>query len=133
MADSGCIGTNSLIPAHTPHTPLIPAKAGIQRVRPLGPRFRGDERNCKGCAGTRRWATLRPTHFAHSRGARVEPGPSAMSFFVYILASKRNGTLYVGMTDELVRRVWQHRTGALPGFTRRYGVKTLVWYETHET
>jgi putative endonuclease len=56
-----------------------------------------------------------------------------MSFFVYILASKRNGTLYVGMTDDLVKRVYQHRTNALPGFTRRYGVKTLVWYETHES
>jgi len=56
-----------------------------------------------------------------------------MSFYVYILASRRNGTLYVGMTDDLVRRVWEHRIGALPGFTRRYGVKMLVWYEPHET
>src|SRR5205085_8526366 len=56
-----------------------------------------------------------------------------MSFFVYMLASKRNGTLYVGMTDDLVKRIWQHRTGALPGFTRKYNVKALVWHETHET
>ena len=56
-----------------------------------------------------------------------------MSFFVYMLASKRNGTLYVGMTDDLVKRIWQHRTNVLPGFTRRYSVKTLVWYETHES
>ena len=56
-----------------------------------------------------------------------------MSFFVYILASKRNGTLYVGMADDLVKRIWQHRTGALPGFTRKYNVKTLVWCETHES
>jgi putative endonuclease len=56
-----------------------------------------------------------------------------MSFFVYILASRRNGTLYVGMTDNLVRRLWEHRTGLIPGFTKRYGVKTLVWYETHGT
>ena len=56
-----------------------------------------------------------------------------MSFYVYILASRRNGTLYVGMTDDLVRRVWEHRIGALPGFTRKYGVKMLVWYEQHET
>jgi putative endonuclease len=53
----------------------------------------------------------------------------AMSFYVYILASKRNGTLYVGMTDDLVRRVWQHRTNAMPGFTKKYSVKNLVWYE----
>jgi putative endonuclease len=57
----------------------------------------------------------------------------AMSFYVYILASRRNGTLYVGMTDDLSRRVWEHQTGAFPGFTRKYGVKTLVWSEAHET
>jgi len=56
-----------------------------------------------------------------------------MSFFVYILASRRNGTLYIGMTDDLERRVWEHKSGAVPGFTRKYGVKTLVWYEVHET
>ena len=56
-----------------------------------------------------------------------------MAFYVYILASRRNGTLYVGMTDNLVQRVWMHRNGTLPGFTKRYGVKTLVWYEQHET
>jgi putative endonuclease len=56
-----------------------------------------------------------------------------MSFFVYIVASRRNGTLYVGMTDDLVRRTWEHRTGAIPGFSRTYGVKLLVWYEVHET
>jgi len=56
-----------------------------------------------------------------------------LSFYVYILASKRNGTLYIGMTDDLVRRIWQHRDGILPGFTKRYGVKTLVWYELHES
>ena len=56
-----------------------------------------------------------------------------MNFYVYILASRRNGTLYVGMTDNLIRRVWEHRIGAVPGFTRKYGVKMLVWYEQHET
>lgn len=56
-----------------------------------------------------------------------------MSFFVYMLASQRNGTLYIGMTDDLPRRVWQHRTGAVPGFTSRYDVKLLVWYEAHES
>jgi putative endonuclease len=56
-----------------------------------------------------------------------------LSFFVYILASRRNGTLYIGMTDDLVRRVWQHRTGLIAGFTKEYGVKALVWYELHET
>ena len=58
---------------------------------------------------------------------------ATMSFYVYILASGRNGTLYTGMTDDLARRMEEHRTGALPGFTKRYGVKTLVWFEAHET
>ena len=56
-----------------------------------------------------------------------------MAFYVYILASRRNGTLYIGMTDDLLKRVWMHRNGVIPGFTKRYGVKILVWYEQHET
>ena len=52
---------------------------------------------------------------------------------IYIMASGRNGTLYVGVTSDLVRRVWQHRTGETPGFTSRYGCKRLVHYELHET
>jgi len=56
-----------------------------------------------------------------------------MAFFVYILANKRNGTLYIGMTDDLVKRVWQHRSDVIHGFTKRHGVKTLVWHETHES
>ena len=56
-----------------------------------------------------------------------------MAFFVYIVASKRNGTLYIGMTDDLLKRAWQHKESILPGFTRDYGVKKLVWYEVHET
>jgi putative endonuclease len=56
-----------------------------------------------------------------------------MAFYVYILASRRNGTLYTGMTDNLVQRVWMHRNGVLSGFTKQYEVKMLVWYEQHET
>jgi putative endonuclease len=56
-----------------------------------------------------------------------------MAFYVYMLANKRNGTIYVGLSDDLVKRVWQHRTGLMPGFTQRYGVKSLVWYEQHES
>ena len=52
---------------------------------------------------------------------------------VYLLASKRNGTLYVGVTSNLLARVQQHRTGAVRGFTRDYGVKLLVWFEQHPT
>ena len=54
-----------------------------------------------------------------------------MRFFVYILASSRNGTLYIGITDDLTRRYVQHRDGLMPGFTKRYGVKMLVWFEEH--
>jgi putative endonuclease len=50
---------------------------------------------------------------------------------VYLLASERNGTLYLGVTSDLVKRIWQHRTGAVEGFSRRYGVHLLVWYEMH--
>ncbi len=56
-----------------------------------------------------------------------------MAFFTYILASQRNGTLYVGMTDSLVRRIHQHRAGTYSGFNQRYGVKTLVWFEVFDT
>jgi len=55
------------------------------------------------------------------------------TFCVYILASKRNGTLYVGVTSNLVQRVWQHKEGFVEGFTREYGVKTLVWLERHDS
>jgi putative endonuclease len=51
---------------------------------------------------------------------------------VYMLASRRNGTLYVGVTSNLIQRVWQHRNDVADGFTRRYGVHTLVWFEAHE-
>jgi putative endonuclease len=54
-------------------------------------------------------------------------------FYVYILASKRNGTLYTGSSSDLVRRVWQHKQRAVPGFTARYGVDRLVWFECHDT
>jgi putative endonuclease len=56
-----------------------------------------------------------------------------MAFYVYILASRKNGTLYVGMTDNLIHRVWMHRNGVVEGFTKKHGVKLLVWYEQHET
>ncbi len=52
---------------------------------------------------------------------------------VYLLASKRNGTLYTGVTSALLKRVWEHKNNVVEGFTRKYGVHTLVWYEVHET
>jgi putative endonuclease len=55
------------------------------------------------------------------------------AFYVYILASRRNGTLYVGVTSDLSRRVYEHREGLIPGFAATYGVKQLVWYELFAT
>ena len=53
------------------------------------------------------------------------------SYFVYMLASKRNGTLYVGVTNDLARRIAEHKDKVVPGFTRRHRVNILVWYEVH--
>ena len=56
----------------------------------------------------------------------------AKQFYVYILASKRNGTLYTGLTSNLIQRVWQHKNNIVEGFTQKYDVKILVYYEVHE-
>ena len=50
---------------------------------------------------------------------------------VYIMASRRNGTLYTGVTSDLVKRIWQHKTDLVEGFTKRYQVHILVWFELH--
>ena len=52
--------------------------------------------------------------------------------YVYIMASARNGTIYLGSTLNLPKRAWEHRNGFVEGFTKRYGCKLLVWYEAHE-
>ncbi|MCJ7746505.1 MAG: GIY-YIG nuclease family protein [Desulfobacterales bacterium] len=54
-------------------------------------------------------------------------------FFVYILCSKRNGTLYTGVTSDLVKRIYEHKNDWVDGFTRKYKVHCLVWYEIHES
>jgi putative endonuclease len=54
------------------------------------------------------------------------------TFYVYILATERNGTLYIGVTNDLVRRVFEHKQDAVPGFTKRYGVHTLVYFEAFD-
>jgi len=53
--------------------------------------------------------------------------------YVYLLASDRNGTLYIGVTSSLIKRTFEHRAHATSGFTARYGVTRLVWYELHAT
>jgi putative endonuclease len=52
--------------------------------------------------------------------------------FVYIVTNKRNGTLYIGVTNDLIRRAYEHREGLIKGFTKRYGLKRLVYYERHD-
>jgi len=54
------------------------------------------------------------------------------NYDVYILASQRNGTLYIGVTSNLIKRVWQHKSGEVPGFTSEYKVHQLVYYEMHD-
>ena len=54
------------------------------------------------------------------------------TYYVYILASRRNGTLYVGVTNDLIRRVWEHREGLVEGFTKKYCVKQLVYFEVFD-
>jgi putative endonuclease len=56
-----------------------------------------------------------------------------MPAFVYLLASKPFGTLYVGSTADLIRRIWEHKIKAIPGFTAKYGIDRVVWYEMHES
>jgi putative endonuclease len=64
--------------------------------------------------------------FAGVHARRMKSG------YVYIMASKRNGTLYIGVTSDLVKRVWEHRSGLVPGFTKAHGCKLLVWFEASE-
>jgi putative endonuclease len=70
-----------------------------------------------------------PTRLSHA----CLQDPAMKHPAVYMLASQRNGTLYIGVTSNLIQRVWQHKEGLVEGFTQKYGVKILVWYEQHET
>jgi len=54
-------------------------------------------------------------------------------FYVYILCSKRNGTLYIGVTSDLIKRIYEHKNDLVDGFTKKYGIHRLVWYETHDS
>jgi putative endonuclease len=65
-----------------------------------------------------------------SAGHPGDTGVMEKTYYVYIMASGRNGTLYIGLTNDLVRRAYEHRSGLIEGFTKRYGVKSLVYYET---
>jgi len=54
-------------------------------------------------------------------------------FYVYVLSNKRNGTLYTGVTSDLLKRVYEHKNDLVDGFTKKYGIHNLVWYEKHES
>jgi putative endonuclease len=68
-----------------------------------------------------------------SRRWRASPLKREINPFVYIIASQRNGTIYIGVTSNLIQRIGQHREGTFPGFTKDYKVKLLVWFEQHDT
>jgi putative endonuclease len=55
-----------------------------------------------------------------------------MAYYVYVLTSARNGTLYIGVTSDLIRRIFEHKSKAVPGFTKRYGVDKLMWFEVYD-
>jgi len=66
-------------------------------------------------------------------GFRRDDEARECMFYVYLLASRPHGTLYAGVTCDLAKRVWERKNKAVPGFTARYGVDTLVWFEAHES
>jgi putative endonuclease len=55
-----------------------------------------------------------------------------MAYYVYILASRKDGATYIGVTNDIVRRIYEHRTKAVPGFTSKYNITRLVWFETYD-
>jgi putative endonuclease len=111
----------------------------------------GGKGDSRGCAAGRTCTGLGPKP-VHLKGGERPPlqNPGAattlviagldpaihhfgMNFWIYILASRPNGTLYVGVTNNLIRRVHEHREGLVDGFTKKYQVKSLVYYESHDT
>ena len=72
---------------------------------------------------------------SHSRSplAGIQERVSMKCFYVYILCSKRNGTLYTGVTSDLIKRIYEHKNNLVEGFTNKYAVHRLVWYELHES
>ena len=86
---------------------------------------------CRHCH-SRENGNPRPVISAKEGTREVIRGESMNNYYVYILASKRNGTLYVGITNDLERRVYGHKHGLVPGFTSKYGVTKLVYFEHTE-
>ncbi len=70
----------------------------------------------------------------HSVSSPRRRGSSKMTdkqYYVYIICNKRNGTLYTGITSNLIKRIWQHKNGLVEGFSKRYSIKLLVYFEAH--
>src|ERR1700749_3341540 len=101
-----------------------PAHVGVHTgaAADLGPRFRGDDKRCASVMSFSRKRESSQRNTAMQVGER---------YAVYIMASCRNGTLYVGVTNSLAIGAHQHRSGRGSEFTRKYGVTQLVWYEFH--
>jgi putative endonuclease len=72
-----------------------------------------------------------PGRAAGASPESITPGGTIV-YYVYILASRKHGTLYIGVTNDLVRRIYEHKTRAVPGFTTRYRVHLLVWFECYD-
>jgi len=70
-------------------------------------------------------------HGPRTRAIQTESLRMPKTYYVYIMANGRNGTLYIGVTSDLIRRAWEHREGMVPGFTKTYGVKKLVHFESY--
>jgi putative endonuclease len=75
----------------------------------------------------------RPVSRRHPGGGREPEIRMIKQPAVYILASERNGTLYIGVTSDLVKRIWEYKNNLVKGFTQRYNVHNIVWYELHES
>jgi putative endonuclease len=73
-----------------------------------------------------------PGHRAAMNPEPMNTDLDLLSYYVYLLASRKYGTLYLDVTNDLVRRVWEHRNKVVPGFSNRYDVDRLVWYEIHQ-
>ena len=110
----------------------MPVAAGKARHAGVG---RHPRLFCSACI--KRWAAYSPLGLSSAVRAitTVKDGKglgSGVGGWVYILASQPNGVLYVGVTADLARRVYDHREGLITGFTKRYAVKRLVWFERHD-
>jgi putative endonuclease len=106
------------LPPSFPRTTVVPAKAGTH-TEPA-------RQQLIFCFASSAHRSLNPTMLRRYLEMSMDK-----SSYVYILASGLNGTIYVGVTSDLVKRVWQHREGLADGFTKQYGIKKLVWYEIH--